>query len=68
MTEPRHCLHISKETVHFLAENMGRVLGSVSEKHYGSAMCRLKEMIRAIAKAATPIEEAAIQISYPGQS
>jgi HAD superfamily hydrolase (TIGR01549 family) len=67
VTEPRHCLHISKETIHFLAENMGGVLGSVSEKRYGSAMCRLEEMIRAIAKAAPTIDETAIQISYPGQ-
>lgn len=66
VTEPRHCLRISKETVLSHAENMGRVLGSVSEKHYGSAMSRLEEMIRAIAKAAMPIDETAIQISYPG--
>jgi hypothetical protein len=67
VTEPRHCLRISKGTVLSHAENMGRVLGSVSEKRYGSAMSRLEEMIRAIAKAAMPIDETAIQISYPGQ-
>lgn len=36
-------------------------------EHYGSAMSRLEEMIRAVAKAAMPIDETAIQISYPGQ-
>jgi hypothetical protein len=67
VTEPHHCLRISKETVLSHAENMGRVLGSVSEKDYGSAMSRHEEMIRAVAKAAMPIDETAIQISYPGQ-
>jgi hypothetical protein len=46
---------------------MGRVLGSVSEKRYGSAMSRLEEMIRAVAKAAMPIDETGIKVSYPGQ-
>jgi hypothetical protein len=68
VTEPRHCLCMSKETALSLAENIGQVLGSVSEKRYGSAMSRLEEMIRAIAKVAIPIrDEITIKISYPGQ-
>jgi len=59
---------MSKETALSLVENMGRVLGSVSDKHYGSAMSRLEEMIRAIAKVTLmPIDETPIKISYPGQ-
>lgn len=60
-------MNISKGTVRFLAENLGQALQSVSEKHYTSAISRLEEMIRAIAKVAVPIDETAIEISYPGQ-
>lgn len=67
MTELRHCLHISIEIVRFLAENIGRLLGTVSEKRYVSAMSHFEDMIRAIAKMAMAIDETAIQISYPGQ-
>ncbi|POR35134.1 Uncharacterized protein TPAR_04682 [Tolypocladium paradoxum] len=67
VTEPQHCLGMSTETVRSHAENMGRVIGGVSKKHYGPVMSCLEEMIRAIAKAALPIDETGIQISYPGR-
>jgi hypothetical protein len=64
--EPRYCLRILNETILSLIENMGRVLRSVSEKRYGSAMSRLKEITRAIVKALMLSDETKIQISYPG--
>lgn len=67
VTEPRHCLRVSKETVQFLAENMGQVLAGAAEKRYIAAMSHIESMIRAIAKAASPIDEARIQVSFPGR-
>ena len=67
VTEPRHCLQISKEIVTFLARKMGQTLERISKKHYRTAMFYLEQMIKAIAKVAMPIDETKIMISYPGQ-
>ena len=67
VTEPRHCLQITKEIVSFLAEKLGQVLHCITEKQYATAMCYVEQMIRAIAKVAMPIDETKIVISYPGQ-
>ena len=67
VTEPRHCLQITKETVSFLAEKMGQVLECISGKHYRTAMYYAEQMIMAIARVAMPIDETKLLISYPGQ-
>lgn len=67
VTEPRHCLRISKESVRSIASNMGEVLVAASQGQYVSAIYLIVEMIRIIAKAATLIDETSIQISSPQQ-
>ncbi|KAL7948348.1 HAD-like domain-containing protein [Trichoderma barbatum] len=67
VTEPRHCLQISKEGVKFLAERIGMALDCAAKKSHIEAMSHIESMIRAISKAAGPIDEEAIQISFPGR-
>ncbi|KAM0208988.1 hypothetical protein ACHAPQ_011996 [Fusarium lateritium] len=67
VTEPRHCLQVSKEVVQFLAESMGAVLTYAAKKRHILAMSLMESMIMAIAKAAGPIDETMIQISFQGQ-
>ncbi|KAL4781731.1 HAD-like domain-containing protein [Aspergillus varians] len=67
VTEKRHCMCISKGNVRFLAESMGGILQTASERQYISAISLLERMIRCIANAAMPIDESRLQISYPGQ-
>ncbi|KAL7929526.1 HAD-like domain-containing protein [Trichoderma chlorosporum] len=67
VTEPRHCLQISKEGVKFLAERMGIVLECAAKKCHIEAMSHIESMVRAISKAAGPIDEKKIQISFPGR-
>ncbi|KAH6869757.1 HAD-like domain-containing protein [Thelonectria olida] len=68
VTEPRHCLIISKETVRAHVQHLGLVLVHSAKEHYIAAMSHLKEMIRTIAKAASAIDETRIQLSFPDQS
>ncbi|KAG4442980.1 hypothetical protein IFR05_001511 [Cadophora sp. M221] len=67
VTEHRHCMSISKDVVKSLAENMSLVLLGMAEKRYEIAMTLLEDMIRMISKVAMPIDETAIEISFPGQ-
>ncbi|RFU74658.1 had-superfamily subfamily variant 1 [Trichoderma arundinaceum] len=67
VTEPRHCLQVSNEGVQFLTERMGMVLDCAAKKRHTPAMSHIEGMIRAIAKAAGPIDEKMIQISIPGR-
>jgi hypothetical protein len=60
VTEPRHCLQVSKEVVQFLAERMGAVHAYAAKKRHILAMSLMESMIRAIAKAVGPIDEAMI--------
>jgi hypothetical protein len=68
VTEPRHCLIISKETVRSHVQHLGLVLVHSAKGHYIAAISYLKEMVRTIAKAATAIDETKIQFSFPGES
>ncbi|UKZ52774.1 hypothetical protein TrVGV298_006561 [Trichoderma virens] len=67
VTEPRHCLQVSKERVQFLAQRMGMVLEAAAKKRYIPAMSHIESMIRVIAKGAGHIDEEMIQISFPGR-
>ncbi|KAM5349589.1 hypothetical protein ACJ41O_006094 [Fusarium nematophilum] len=67
VTEPRHHLCVSKETVKSLAESMGLVLARVAEKRYIAAMSHIESMIRAIAMAADLIDEVKIQVYFSGR-
>ncbi|OHF00686.1 hypothetical protein CORC01_04003 [Colletotrichum orchidophilum] len=67
VTEPRHCLWLTKDTVNSLSRQIAGVFEDISKENYISAISRLEAMIKKVAKAASPIDETAIQISYPGQ-
>ncbi|OBR14897.1 Had-superfamily subfamily variant 1 [Colletotrichum higginsianum IMI 349063] len=67
ITEPRHCLWLPKNTVHDLAKELSAVLAGISVENYVFAILRTEGMVRTVAKAASPINETAIRISYRGQ-
>ncbi|KAF9873008.1 had-superfamily subfamily variant 1 [Colletotrichum karsti] len=67
VTGRRHYLSLTKETVRLLASQLAYIFRDISENDYVSAISRVETMIRVTAKAASPIDETAIQISYTGQ-
>ncbi|TEA10745.1 Glyceraldehyde 3-phosphate phosphatase [Colletotrichum sidae] len=68
VTEPRHCLSLTKETVRILAKEMASVFRGMSENDNVVAISRVATMVRLIAKVATSVDENSIQISYTGQT
>ncbi|TQN66542.1 Glyceraldehyde 3-phosphate phosphatase [Colletotrichum shisoi] len=67
ITEPRHRLRLPKNTVLDLAKELSAVLAGISMESYVFAISRTEGMVRTVAKAASPISETAIRISYRGQ-
>lgn len=67
ISAPRHCLHISQETIERNARRMGIICALISKGEYLPAMKHLQGMIETISVAATLIDEKNIRIQYPGK-
>ncbi|KAK8091026.1 haloacid dehalogenase- type II [Apiospora phragmitis] len=67
ITEPRHCLRISKDTARFIATNIGKTLVAASDKRHIVSMTFSSEIIRTVAKSAAPIDEGKIHITFSGK-
>ncbi|KAK2018448.1 hypothetical protein LZ32DRAFT_613499 [Colletotrichum eremochloae] len=64
---PRFAPPTPRSLVNGLSRQMAGPFDDISKENYVSAISRLEAMIKTVAKAASPIDETAIHISYPGQ-
>lgn len=62
VTEPRSGLRVSKQRVHFLAARMAMALECAARKQHVPALLHIWTMIRAIERAAGPVDDTAIPI------